>query len=136
MNAHASSLGLGKLQPHVKASGEWSPAARFVEAAAALTVAYLAVEILLLPEAGHRWAVADALGVFHGFYFGLFLGESQFHPLPVLGGVVGTESALLALFAWLVGRVQRFAVALRPVRVGAGVLLAVGLAWFFLRMRG
>jgi hypothetical protein len=32
----------------------WQPAARFVEAAAALTVAYLAVEILLLPGAGAR----------------------------------------------------------------------------------
>jgi hypothetical protein len=116
--------------------GEWTPAARFVEAAAALTVAYLAVEILLLPDAAHRWAVAGALGVFHGFYFGLFLRESQYHPLPVLAGVVVTEAALLALFAWLLSRIERFAAALRPVRVGAGALLAVGLAWFFLRMRG
>jgi hypothetical protein len=115
--------------------GEWSPAPRFVEAAAALTVAYLAVEILLLPQAAHRWAVAGALGVFHGFYFGLFLRESQFHPLPVLAGVVVMEVALLAAFAWLLSRLQRLAAALRPVQVGAGVLLAVGLAWFFLRMR-
>jgi hypothetical protein len=47
-----------------------------------------------------------------------------------------TEAALLALFAWLLSRIERFAAALRPVRVGAGALLAVGLAWFFLRMRG
>lgn len=116
--------------------GTWSPAPRFVEAAAALTIAYLAVEILLLPEAGHRWAVAAALGVFHGFYFGLFLRESQMHPLPVLAGVVSTELLLLALFAWLLGRLARIAHRLQPVRAGAGALLLVGMAWFLLRLRG
>ena len=44
----------------------WQPAPRFVEAAAALTVAYLAVEILFLPKAGARWAIAGVLGIFHG----------------------------------------------------------------------
>ncbi|HYM11280.1 MAG TPA: HupE/UreJ family protein [Bryobacterales bacterium] len=117
------------------AYGSWSPAPRFVEAAAALTIAYLAVEILLLPEAGYRWAVAAALGVFHGFYFGLFLRESQMHPLPVLAGVVVTELLLLALFAWLLARLARAAQRLQPVRAGAGVLLVVGMAWFFLRLR-
>src|SRR5713226_2269700 len=83
------------------AYGSWSPAPRFVEAAAALTVAYLAVEILLLPESGHRWALAGALGVFHGFYFGLFLLDSRMHWLPVLGGVVLAEVTILLAFAWL-----------------------------------
>ena len=115
--------------------GAWSPAPRFVEAAAALTVAYLAVEILLLPEAGYRWAVAAALGVFHGFYFGLFLRDSQMHPLPVLAGVVMTELLLLALFAWVLARLERLAARLRPIRAGAGFLLLVGMAWFFLRLR-
>ncbi|MBI3666278.1 MAG: HupE/UreJ family protein [Acidobacteria bacterium] len=115
--------------------GSWSPAPRFVEAAAALTVAYLAVEILLLPEAGHRWAVAGALGVFHGFYFGLFLRDSQMHPLPVLAGVLAVEVALLALFAWLLALLKRGAAVLRPVQAGAGALLLVGMAWFFLRLR-
>ena len=139
--------------------GSWAPAPRFVEAAAALTIAYLAVEILLLPEAGHRWAVAAALGVFHGFSFGLFLRDSQMHWLPVMGGVVFAELLLLALFAWIVARIERLAarrrpsaegasgepggvaamvrsVALRPTRAAAGILLAVGMAWFLLRLRG
>jgi hypothetical protein len=110
--------------------GNWSPAPRFVEAAAALTVAYMAVEILLLPEAGHRWAVAGVLGVFHGFYFGLFMREGQMHPLPVLVGVTTVEVVLVALFAWGLSKVQRVA------RVGAGALLVVGLGWFVLRLRG
>ncbi len=110
--------------------GSWSPAPRFVEAAAALTVAYMAVEILLLPEARHRWAVAGALGVFHGFYFGLFLRDSQMHPLPVLAGVAVSEVVLAAGFGWALGKVQRV------VRAGATALLVVGLGWFFLRLRG
>src|ERR1035437_9632086 len=40
----------------------WQPAPRFVEAATALAVAYLAVEILLLPRAGGRWRVGGARG--------------------------------------------------------------------------
>src|SRR5581483_2570381 len=43
----AGQAGSALLLPHTG----WQPAARFVEAAAALTVAYLAVEILLLPDA-------------------------------------------------------------------------------------
>jgi HupE / UreJ protein len=53
------------------AHAAWQPAPRFVEAATALAVAYLAVEILLLPEAGARWLVAGVLGALHGLYFRL-----------------------------------------------------------------
>jgi len=114
---------------------DWTPAPRFVEAAAALTVAYLAVEILLLPEAGHRWAVAGALGVFHGFYFGVFLRESQMSWLPVMAGILVAELALLSLFAALLGWLLRVASRLRPIQAGAGALLAAGVAWFLLRLR-
>jgi hypothetical protein len=147
-------------------NGSWTPAPRFVEAAAALTVAYLAVEILLLPEAGHRWAVAAVLGIFHGFYFGLFLRDSQTHWLPVMGGVALAELLILFLLAVILSRVERLAagvrsrrsvamssgeprpsgrgttvavlrsIAMQPVRAAAGMLLCVGMVWFFLRLRG
>ena len=55
----------------------WQPPPRFIEAAAALTVAYLAVEILILPEAGYRWLVAAGMGVFHGIYFGSFCSDRR-----------------------------------------------------------
>jgi hypothetical protein len=57
----------------------WQPPARFVEAAAGLTIAYLAVEILALPKAGMRWLIVAVLGAFHGLYFELF---SAYHRLP------------------------------------------------------
>ena len=83
----------------VSPSVGWQPAPRFVEAAAALTIAYLAAEILLLPEAGKRWLVVGALGVFHGFYFDLFIRGSEYGAGYVLTGVAVSEVLLVALFA-------------------------------------
>ncbi len=117
------------------AAKSWQPAPQFIEAAAALTVAYLAVEILLLPDARYRWLIAAGMGVFHGFYFGTFMQQSEMSPVYVLTGVVVTEAAVLTLFAWLLSRVTRVASTLRPVQIGAVLLGIVGMVWFLLRMR-
>jgi len=113
----------------------WQPAPRFVEAAAALTVAYLAVEILLLPRAGARWLVAGALGVFHGLYFYLFVEATLFRPVPVLAGAATADLLGLAALALLFSRLGRWAHRLRPLEVSASALLVFGMAWFFLRLR-
>jgi hypothetical protein len=85
----------------------------FLEAALALTSAYLAVEILLLPESGARWMAVPLLGVVHGFYFAAF-------PAPYLAGASTLQVLIVAALA---------AGALRvPVkwrRVAAGLVLAV-----------
>jgi len=114
----------------------WQPATRFLEAAAALTIAYLAVEILLLPEAGQRGIVVAVLGIFHGLYVGHFIATSGYRAGWVLLGVTAAEIALAALLALLVARLKSSLAALRPVSLAAGLLLAVGLGWFFLRLRG
>lgn len=114
----------------------WQPAPRFVEAAAALTVAYLAVEILLLPQAGARWLIAGALGAFHGLYFHLFLQSTNYHAGFVLAGAALAEVLAIAVLALVFSRVTRFAQALRPVQVSACALLAFGMVWFVLRLRG
>ena len=114
----------------------WQPAARFVEAAAALTVAYLAVEILLLPKAGARWLVAGVLGSFHGLYFHLFLQTSGYGPGWVLAGAAVGEMAVTGSLALLFSKIVRVAQALRPVQVSASALLVFGMVWFFLRLRG
>jgi hypothetical protein len=113
----------------------WQPAPRFVEAAAALTIAYLAVEILLLPQAGQRWAVVGVLGIFHGLYIGHFIGGSGYAAAYVLTGVALAEVALAGIFALLFSRAGRALAGLRPVPVAAGLLLAVGLGWFLLRLQ-
>jgi len=119
----------------VAARAGWQPAPRFVEAATALTLAYLAVEILLLPGARGRWAIAGLLGAFHGLYFLLFLQNTGYSPGFVLLGAALAQVVLIALFALIFSRIGRLAAALRPVQVSASALLVVGMVWFFLRLR-
>jgi HupE/UreJ protein len=115
---------------------DWQPPARFVEAAAALALAYLAVEILMLPQAGGRWLIAGLLGGFHGLYFHLFLRSTGYPPGLVLLGAATAEVVLVTVFALIFARVGRVAAALRPVQVSASALLAIGLIWFVFRLRG
>jgi len=108
---------------------------RFIEAAAALTVAYLAFEILLLPNSQIRWLVVGVLGLFHGAYFSVFLAESGFHAAGFLCGVAAAELLLIALFAFVLTRLIRLASIPRAVPVAASLLLTIGLVWFFVRLR-
>ncbi len=100
----------------------WLLPPRFIEAAMALTVVYLAVEILMLPEAGKRWVVVLALGLFHGLYFAGF-------PATYLAGAAGAQVILIAAMALAARRISP-AWRLRP----AWALLAAGLGWFGLRL--
>jgi len=113
----------------------WQPAPRFVEAATALTVAYLAVEILLLPEAGLRWMIAAVLGVFHGLYFHLFLQSTGYRPGLVFGGAALAQILATAAFWFAFTRLNRVARSLRPLQVSASGLLVFGMIWFVLRLR-
>jgi hypothetical protein len=109
---------------------------RFIEAAAALTIAYLAFEIILLPQSGMRWLVVAVLGLFHGAYFAAFLAGSGYHFAAFFTGVVMCELILIALFAFLLDRILRLNfLRLRAVPVAASLLLAAGVAWFLLRLR-
>ena len=112
----------------------WQPAPLFVEAAAALTVAYLAVEILLLPQAGSRWLVAGVLGVFHGLYFHLFVQSTEYSAGLVLAGAAVAELMVLGVLALAFSKIGRMAKALRPLQVAATGLLVFGLVWFAMRL--
>jgi hypothetical protein len=113
----------------------WQPAPRFVEAATALAVAYLAVEILLFPQAGARWLVAGVLGALDGLYFHLFVRTTGYSPALVLLGAVLAEAAAIAILALVLSRLGRMAKAFRPVQVAASALLVFGMVWFLLRLR-
>jgi hypothetical protein len=114
----------------------WQPAPRFVEAAMALALAYLAVEILLLPEAGARWMVAAVLGIFQGLYFDLFLQNTGYQWSLVLTGAFLAEASGISVLALVFSQINRMAKALRPVQVSAAALLLFGMTWFILRLRG
>jgi hypothetical protein len=114
----------------------WDPAPRFAEAAAALALAYLAVEILLLPKASGRWLVAGVLGGFHGLGFHLFVRTTGYQAGYVLAGASLAELIAVAAIGLVFSRVARVARVLRPVQVSASALLVFGMAWFVLRLRG
>jgi hypothetical protein len=53
----------------------------------------------------------------------------------VLSGAAAGELLLIGLFAFCFSRIARGAAIFKPVQVSAGVLLGIGMFWFFLRMR-
>ena len=106
------------------------PPARFLEAAAGLSVAYLASETLFLPDAKNRWLICGGLGCFHGLFLAAFLQSTQMKAGYVLPGAFATEAILATALA---------AIRLRFVRGRSeqlvGILLLVsGLGWFGLRL--
>jgi HupE / UreJ protein len=90
----------------------------FLEAVLALTVAYLAAEIVFLPDSQARWVVVPVLGVAHGLPFAAF-------PRPYLTAASITQALVLSVL-WLAAR--KIPPAWR--RPAAGVLLVAGIGWF------
>jgi hypothetical protein len=90
----------------------------FLEAVMALTVAYLAGELLLLPDGSARWVIVPLLGLIHGLPFVAF-------PPLYLGGATAVQAILLAAASFVA---LRSPTAWR--KPAAGVLLAAAGAWF------
>jgi hypothetical protein len=96
--------------------------ARFFDAALALTVAYLAVEILALPEGKSRSFIVAVLGLFHG------LSLAAFPVLYQSGATVAQAVMIVPLAAaalWMPKTCTRPA---------AAVLGAVAVGWFVFRL--
>lgn len=115
----------------------WNPAPRFVEAALALTVAYMAVEILTLPEAGQRWLVSLVLGGFHGLSYALYLTNTGYDSAAVLVGMAISEVVAIAFLGVFLARIAKIFSSIAPMasKITASFLLVTGLAWFFIRLK-
>ncbi len=91
---------------------------RFVEAAAAIGVGYLAFEVWLLPDAGHRWAAVAGVGLLLG------LG------IPA-GGSAAFHGSLVASSAIAAGAVGLLTLARATYsRQAALILLVTSAIWF------
>jgi len=117
----------------------WQPSLRFAEAAAALALAYLALEIVAFPKSGGRWLLALVFGAFQGMFFSLFIAQSGFESGSVLAGAALGACAIAGVCA-LGGLAAMRAVGSESVRrilrnIGSYALLATGLVWFTLRLR-
>ncbi len=116
---------------------------RFVECVIALTIVYVAAENFWRKSMSHRWMLAFAFGLIHGFGFANVLAELG---LPALGRVrcllafnVGVELGQLAIVAIAFPLIVLLARGLHGRRVALGISAAVGLfglGWFVERAFG
>lgn len=124
--------------------------ARWIEPAIALSIAFVAADVLLRPARTRaRWIEAFAFGLVHGLGFAGFLGEAlgrERAKLPALAGfnlgveagqllVVGTLALLVAALPRRVAEDPPLLAPRLARRAGAGLLLALGLVWFVQRLR-
>jgi hypothetical protein len=123
-------LGLVRLSP------------RLVEPAIALSIAYVAVENLVVPEPRRRWLLTFAFGLIHGFGFASVLAEIGLPPSGVVPSLVsfnvGVELGQLCVVAavapLLLGLVPRLGWT-KQVRIGGSVvLLLLSSMWFLERV--
>jgi hypothetical protein len=90
----------------------------FLEAAMALTGAYLAVDVLLLPEARSRWGLIPLMGLVHGLYYAAF-------PAAYLVGASVAQAIAITIFAAITLRLGK------PVRRALMIAtLIASLGWF------
>ena len=115
---------------------------RVVEPAIALSIAYVAVENLVVREPRHRWLLTFGFGLVHGFGFASVLSEIGLPPSGVVPSLisfnVGVELGQLTVVAivapillWLV---PRFRLSARVRTWGSVALLAFSTLWFLERV--
>ena len=96
----------------------WQLAPRFLEAAAALASAYVATEVLLLPQT-NRSLTAAVLGIFAGLYVDAVMRTA------VLSSLWIAVPAIL-----MAGSARGLGAVLPAKRIFAGLIVCVGLTWF------
>ncbi|MEP6960675.1 MAG: HupE/UreJ family protein [Acidobacteriota bacterium] len=90
----------------------------FLEAVMALTVAYMAGELLLMPSGRARWLLVPVLGLIHGLPF------VAFPPLYLTGAAL-LQALLLAVLTYVASKMP--AAWRKPA---AGLLLGIAALWF------
>jgi hypothetical protein len=117
---------------------------RFVESAIALSIAYVALENLLVDEPKHRWLLTFCFGLVHGFGFASVLAAIGLPPSGVVPSLVsfnvGVElgqltvvCAVAPILLWLVPRYHQSA---RVRQLGSIALLVMSSYWFAERVLG
>jgi len=117
------------------------PPSRAVESAIALSVAYVGAENLLLKEVRHRWRIAFAFGLVHGFGFASVLREME---LPRAGlalslftfnlGVEIGQVAIVALLWPLLVSLERAPQRGLVTRLLSSLIFGFGLYWLAQRL--
>jgi hydrogenase/urease accessory protein HupE len=115
---------------------------RMVESFIALSIVYVAIEAVLLRQSQHRWRVAAAFGLFHGFGFASALTALELtrHNLikAVIGFNIGVEAGQLVIIACVLPLVyflktRKSLSAEYVVRAAALGIAGAGSYWFIER---
>lgn len=132
--AHSLTLALATL-------GAVEPVAWTIEAAIALSIAYIGFENLVVRDVRHRWKIAFVFGLVHGFGFANVLREMH---LPRSGlavslftfnlGVEIGQALIVALMLPLLRFLERTPYRTLVTRVASMVIIAFGLFWFYQRV--
>jgi hypothetical protein len=117
--------------------------ARLVESAIALSIAWVALENVVLDRVAGRWRITFAFGLMHGFGFASILREMH---LPRAGlatsllafnlGVEAGQLVVVLVSYPLVRAVQRSPHRRRWIVVASGAILVLALFWFVERAFG
>ncbi len=73
--------------------------------------------------------------MFQGAWFALFLNGSGYGATLFLSGVLAAELLAIGALALLIWKLLPQALLRKVVPIAASLLLAVGLVWFFVRLR-
>lgn len=116
----------------------WQPSPRFFESTLTLTIAYLATDSLLAPQARRRWPAVLILGAFHGIYYATFTRLFTYELALFLPGVVVGQTLVFLLLVLATGIVDSFSrlYAVRIRKLATGTLASLALGWFFWQLVG
>jgi hypothetical protein len=118
------------------------PSAFFVEPMIALSIAYVGVENLFMPDAATRWRITLPFGLVHGFGFAGVLRSVALERAEIpaalvafnVGIEVGQAVIMVFLMTLLVIARHKAWLAERGVRTLSFLVAATGVVWFALRL--
>ncbi len=116
---------------------------RLVESAIALSIAWVALENILIERSRGRWRIAFAFGLMHGFGFASILREMQLPRAGLVASLVafnlGVEAGQLVVVTLaypIVVAIERSPRRRELVAVASGAILVMALWWFCERTFG
>jgi hypothetical protein len=132
--AHSATLALATF-------GVASPAPWTIETAIALSIAYIGIENLFVPNPRYRWKIAFLFGLVHGFGFATVLRDMHLArtglAMSLFGFNAGVEIGQIAIVSVMYPLLQLLArtpYRLAVTRAASSAITAVGLFWFYQRI--
>lgn len=117
------------------------PVAWTIEAAIALSIAYIGFENLFVKDIRYRWKITFVFGLIHGFGFANVLRHMELSrsglAASLLSFNVGVEIgqvAIVGLMYPLLLRLAKTPYRMPITRVASALILAIGLVWFYQRI--